>query len=495
MRNLTTIFTMNLLARNASLRKFFKPGLMFLIPVFFACETSNDLGVRYQLDSEANVNFIEFTLPATNIYLDSLRTDGENIILVGSYADPLTGSVTAEGYLQFFYEAGPMPRGEMFFEDSVTTNQDTVQVLRIPQDTIKVDSILITFEANSIVPSSGTSFQEFGLYELQDSLESSVVYLSNLQQTTTTEIGSFSQSINTTSDDIFQIKLTESFSQGFFDQLSSIALDTNQNVRNTNFQSLGLVPGGLSESITSFDLRTDTSRMVIYSSPVDTEAKDTTYLTSFIFTGKNYTHLRRDRTGSGFDGIGNNQDTTASNRNLSLPSGQAVIDPLAGISTAFSLDELITFVNENPRILINSATMSFEFEVDNQRDTLVNFINQFRRPQDVIFGPAILSDPFGNIIMTDNAYSSLRPGPSNGVLNENKDQILINATLFYQQLYRESQDGNSLFFQHPTAGNIIPIDELVLLNTRDVVSPDVTLRRTIIKENGIKLSIYYTETN
>ncbi len=462
---------------------------MLLIPVFFGCETSSDLGIQYELDSEANVRFIEFDLPATNIFLDSLRTDGENTILIGNYSDPLTGSTTAEGYFQFFYEDGPMPRSQMFFEDSITVSQDTIRVLRMPQDTIKVDSIVITFESNTIIPKSGTSFQDFSLFELQDSLESSVVYLSNFQQTALTEIGSFSSSINTVLDTIYRFKLTESFSQEFFSDLSDIALDTLQNVNSTTFQSLGLISNTMSESIASFDLTSDTSRMIIYSSPVDT-SNDTTYLTSFTFVGKNYTYLDREFSGSSFSGIGSNQDTTAVNRNFSLPSGQTIIDPLSGLNTAFSLEALIDFFNDNPKIIINSATMSFEFEEENDREILINYMNFFRKSEDLIFGPALVSNPFGNIVMIDNAYLGLISDPANGALNEDEDKVLLNATLFYQQLYSSSIGSNNLQFQNPATGDIFPMDELV------TISPvDVTLERTIFKSNGIKLGLYYTETN
>ncbi|MEQ9007333.1 MAG: hypothetical protein RLP12_05580, partial [Ekhidna sp.] len=97
------------MARTLSFKNILKPGLIMLIPVFFGCETQGDFGIKYPLEIDANVKYVEFTLPATNIYLDSLRTDGENRILVGNYSDLLTGSVSAEGYFNFTYEKGPLP--------------------------------------------------------------------------------------------------------------------------------------------------------------------------------------------------------------------------------------------------------------------------------------------------------------------------------------------------------------------------------------------------
>jgi len=92
--------------------------------------------------------------------------------------------------------------------------------------------------------------------------------------------------------------------------------------------------------------------------------------------------------------------------------------------------------------------------------------------------------------MSDNGYLSLQSDPAVGSLNEDRDQVLVTSTLFYQQLYRQYLEGDSLAYLNPSNGNIKDIDDLVL------ISPvDITLQRTIFKENGIKLRIYYTEVD
>ncbi len=463
---------MNLLVKKLSTKNILKPGLMILISVFFGCETQNDLGIRYELDSDANVKFVEFTLPATNIYIDSLRTDGENRILVGDYNDPLTGSVSAEGYFQFSYEKGPMPRKKQ------TKNVPN------PNDTLKLDSLVITFESNAIIPLRGSSFQEFDLFELQDSLESSAIYLSGLQQTAGDKIGSYSKSINTVLDTLYRIKLDGPYSQSFFELISDIAADTTKSISSYVFKSLGLIPNSSSQSIASFNLVSDTSRLVLYSSPVNPESKDTTYLTYFRFTGKNYSHLKRDRSGSNYDGI-------VEKSNFDLQNGKTIIDPLAGLSTALTITELEDFFEENPNILINNATISFNFESENNRDTLVNFINFFRKSDNGIFGPATVSNPFGNIVMSDNGYLNFQNAPATGSLSSSKNKIILSSTLFYQQLYKEFTPPNdSLTHINISSGASVPIDDLVLISPTDV-----TLQRTIFKENGIKLRLYYTEVD
>ncbi|MEQ8906373.1 hypothetical protein [Ekhidna sp.] len=457
------------MARTLSFKNILKPGLIMLIPVFFGCETQGDFGIKYPLEIDANVKYVEFTLPATNIYLDSLRTDGENRILVGNYSDLLTGSVSAEGYFNFTYEKGPLPSAKS--SDSSPN----------PPDTLQIDSVVLILETGAIIPQRGNSFQEFAVHELQDSLQNEAVYLSNLKQTVGVQIGAYSKSINVAHDTLYRLKLSDAFKLNLFQKISEVSKDTDQSITSAVFKSIGLVPGTSSESIASFNLASDTSRLIVYTSPSNPSSKDTTYLTYFRISGKNYTYLDRNRSGSSFAGIEENED-------FDLPNNQTLIDPLSGISTAFSLHQLEDFFRDNRRILINNTFVSFEFEAENNRDTLVSFMNFFRKKDKSIFGAATVRNSFDNLVMSDNAYFTFQSDPARGVLNYSKEEISISSTLFYQQLHRQSQD--SLSYLVPTTGVVKPINELVLISIGDV-----TLQRTIFKENGIKLGIYYTEVD
>lgn len=459
---------MNLLARKLSFKNIIKPGLIILIPVFFGCETSQDLGIKYDLGTDANVQFQEFTLSATNIYIDSLRTDGESRVLVGNYTDPLTGNVLAEGYLQYFYEQGPMPIQR-------ATEDETFE------DTLQLDSIVIMLEANEILPRTGTSFQEFSVYDLEDSLITSAIYLASLQQTPGALAGTFSSPIDTEDDTLYRIKLEDTYAQAFFDNVSSIAGDPDKSIVTTVFKSMGFIPGASSESLAQIDLNSDTTRIFMYMSPLSPTSKDTTYITSFRFNGKHYSYLNRDRSGSEFAGISEFQS-------FDLASGETLIDPLAGIATVISIAELEDFFDQNRNILINNASISMEFESESNRDTLIRFMNFFRKQDGKIFGPATAGNPFGNIVMSDQGYLSGQSEPATTLLNEDKSKLILTSTLFYQQFYSEFLERDSLVFQNPSSGDLITVDELVTISTADVI-----LHRTIFKNNGIKLRLYYTE--
>lgn len=458
---------MNLLGKVFSIKNILKPGLILLIPVFFGCETQDNLGVKYDLGSDANVKFIEFTLPSTNLYLDSLRTDRENRILVGNFTDPVTGSISAEGYLSFFYLSGPLPS-----EPPSISNP-------FPEDSLKLDSLILTLESFQSLSNSSTFQQEFSLIELQDSLKSGVVYLSDLQQPQRALIETFSASVTPEQDSIYRIKINNFYGQLIFSELSRIARDTTRFVEATFFQSLGLVPGGSSTGITEINLASDTTRLILYASPLDNN--DTSYATSFVLTGNHYTYLERNLAGTEFSGI-------VENENFDITSGETLVDPLAGITTAVSLAPLDDFFFENDNILINNATLSFEIQEDNARDTLVDVMAYLRKPDGGIFGSAIESDPFGNILMTDLGYLRNDPIPASGELSNDNSKILIPASLFFQQLYRQYSEGDSLAYLNQQTGNIKPVDDLVLISLTDL-----TFQRSIIKKDGVKIRLYYTE--
>lgn len=447
---------------------------MLLIPVFFGCETQSDLGIKYDLGSDASVKFVEFTLPATNIYIDSLRTDDEGRILVGKYVDPLTGTVSAEGYFNYFYQSGPLPKAKA--SDLNPT----------PLDTLKIDSLVLFLESNEIISSNPSPLSEFTIHELEDTLKNNLIYLSRHDQTVNSQIGSFSRTIDAEKDTIFRVRLDATYASDFYDNLSEIAGDPDKLITSSTFKSIGISPKSTSECLTLFSLSSDTTKLVVYSSPISPNSKDTTYLTYFGLSGKNYSFLARDFSSSEFNGIVENQ-------NFDLPSEKNVLDPLMGLSTAFSLEPLKDFFDTHRKIIVNNASVFFEFESQDNRDTLVFFRNYFRKSDNKIFGPAILSNPFGNIVMSDNAYITQNLAPADGFLSSEKDKIHINSTLFFQQVYKQSiefSEIDDLIFINPTNGTPRSITDLVL------ISPiDVTLKRTIIKNNGIKLRLYYTEVD
>ena len=83
---------MNLLEKNKTALK------VFILCVFFGCQESQD-NLFVNIDDVTNTTFIEFDLHATNILIDSLRTDDVRTVLVGNYLDDSWGKISAKSYV------------------------------------------------------------------------------------------------------------------------------------------------------------------------------------------------------------------------------------------------------------------------------------------------------------------------------------------------------------------------------------------------------------
>ncbi|NQZ75057.1 MAG: hypothetical protein HRT61_02955 [Ekhidna sp.] len=463
---------MSLLAKKNFCLKIFKPGLIALVSVFLGCETQEDLGIEYELDAQSSVNFVEIGLPASNFFIDSLRTDNEGIILVGNRSDDITGSVSSEGYFSIAYASGPLPRGK----NSSST---------VTEDSLKVDSIVFVFESFEMAPQRVSFLQEFSLVDLRDTLESRATYLASFKQQPLNELGNYSKVINSDLDTILSVTFADEHAQSFFDQLSEIAGDTLQSITTASFQSFGLIPSENSSGLTSINMFSDSTELIVYSSPVNEVRRS--YQTYFNTQVKSYSYMDRDRSGSLLDGIQEDVE-------FDTPDGKTYLDPLSGISTTFSLDSLVDFFNDNERIIINNATISFDFESEVGKDTLTSFTTFLRKENGSFFGPALAINSFSNIIMEDDGYISLRAEPITSSLSDDKTRILQTPTLFFQQLYRpftNSEDEiTQLSFTDVTNSDEVNVEKLLLISFRNIA-----LNRTIIKPNGVKLRIYYTEVD
>lgn len=448
-----------------------KPGLIFLIPVFLSCETAEDLGIEYQLGDGVGVRFEEFILPTTNIIIDSLRTDSENRILTGRWEDPITGHVRAEGYASFVYAGNNLP-GDSLREEYLL---DSAFLYLQPR----------FFTANSINDS-------IIVRQVQNRVED-VVYLSSTEPSKTRHVASGFFSGSITDSTVFSLSLKQSFSEQLLSSMEG--LSENDLPDNDLLPSIAI--SGPESLLFSFQLTEDTIAAYLYLRDIggantikeiignDTIFNDTTYLAKFSLLGNHYTFLDRDRSATEFANIGPNQS-------FSLSEGKTYVDPLSGVSTIIDLSPLEAFFMSNPNILISSASLDIEFENEGRRDTLENFNLFFRkengginsytsiRNQNFVF----VYNAFENIVLTDNSYFGSENALATSFLSSDKDRLILVSTLFHQRLSQGFQENDflSVFDE--------PVNELVSFSVNDV-----TLARTIIKKDGIKLRVFFTEVN
>lgn len=438
------------------IKKIIKPGLFILISVFLSCETADDFGTKNPFETNFGVKYKEFILPSSNIYIDSLRTDGERKILVGSFSDSETGTAVAEGYFQYFFVGGTFPGDTLAFESFSAQ--------------FKIDSKLGSSTNENLIVSQSS-----------DTLKSDLIYLrTNKENLSPFFLADENVSVD---NELLRVDLLNTYGQNLFDRIQEDATFLNTPPTGSYVSPTLSLQFVNAESLLSLNLESEDSWIKVF---MRGAAIDTVYELEFGLLGKQYSYIDRDRTGTEFSEI-------VENSNLDISSGQTLVEPLSGISTAFSMSDVYDFFVEED-IIINSASFSFDIQGDNERDTLKNLMIYFRKQDLSFFGPGINFNQFSNIVATDGSYA--RPVNNGGLnfiasisaLNETKDMLELNATNFLRSLYRTSYNSDELIFQDPFNQNPRTIEDLILISTENI-----SLKRTVLKKDGIKLKIFYTD--
>ncbi len=462
MKNPTTIYTMNLLDSIKKFLRFFKPGSILLIPVFLGCDAASDLGTQFDLDTNIDVNLMELNFPSTNVYLDSLRTDGEDRLVAGTFNDPLTGRITTETYFQFGFLSGSV----------------------LPADTLEFDSAQITLSTVGVLPLTDPFTYDIDIYELEDTLINSVVYLSTKRERVSRRVGNLTTTASS-EDEVITFKLEDSYGREIFNILNN--KPDSIGTASLFFKGLALASGTTNQGLVSFDARADTSKLRLYMSGNATEIAEFSIRTSL------HTYVERDRSASPYNGI-------IEKENFDIPGdGRTALDPLAGITTAFNIEGLKSFFEDNPNILINTTILDLVAEDIAAKDTLQGFHLFFRKPDGGIFGPGLVFNPFSNVVMTDQGYLNGANTPAPIAFNPDTDQYIVTPTIFFQALYnnyqnwKDENDGvppDELFYTDPILSDTIQISDMVLINPQQM-----TLEQAVFQNSGIKLRIFYTDAN
>ena len=128
-------------------------GLLLLI--ISSCE-QDDKTINVSLNGVTNTSYAEFTIPTSEIFIDSLRTDDSDFILVGDYEDPLLGVLSAEAYFEIQYDSGA-----------------------VIADTLSLDSVVLKLKIQDQLMDENVASFNMDLLLLRDSLFSQAVYLAS----------------------------------------------------------------------------------------------------------------------------------------------------------------------------------------------------------------------------------------------------------------------------------------------------------------------------
>lgn len=434
-----------------------KPGLaILLIPFFFACDDPSELGLELEVDEDIiETEKLEFTLPASSILIDSLRTDHFSYNVAGQYADSVYGSVRAEAYNQYDIRSGTLPTG----------------------DTIAFSHAIMVLKVRDIKAPDLLQDERFTIHEVNDTLYSQPAYLADRKlDYDPNPVGDLSFDFDPEEDSVIQILLTEEFGRFLYDRLNNASEQGPG--RDSLLQSLfhypplAIVPGVDNQGLFSFDLDDDTTG--IYINMTSQSGDDYSWI--FDFEGAHFTHVGRNRSG------GKLSDITTEYEESTTPSSRVYMSMLHGIYPKLDLAPLIEHIKSNDQFMVNRATMSLGAAPPpglGHINNVASLRSYFIKENGEINGAGInLGDGFSNAILGEQDY--LSSSNSSNVLtigyNETDATYDFDVTLF-TQIFAEDYSVREEFLT----------EELVL------VSPETLgLGQTSFKKSELKLTLYIT---
>ncbi len=411
---------------------------LFLI----ACDEPGDLGLELNPgDSETEVNFQEFVLPASTFYIDSLRTDRGSNSIVGSNTDSIYGQVISETYLEISYESG-----------------------QLPLDCLEVLGARLNFEISEKLSLESTANLELEVRMLEDTIFPSRIY----GREDAIPVADFVMDTWNLVVDVNDSVVGIDLGNRLYTPLWQTIRDA-ENVSDVRF-GINIRATDTSDGLLALNLSADTTELIISSR----DPLDTMYTTVFNLDNQ-FSRVTRDRTGSRIAPLQQTGDSIISD------NGYTYLNGIAGTVVKLDLDPFLEFVNSQDNLIVNKADI--EIPTVNNR---ANFIQStvpdihlyFFKDGTVINGPGIATNVFNTALLEENDYSNLTAIPTPRILTFSEDDAnyASTVTLFTQSFLTNQLNGDDFL-----------TDDLVVLPTSGLY-----ISQTTIQNSGVKLKVFYT---
>jgi|TARA_B110000971_G_scaffold175178_1_gene180380 hypothetical protein len=289
-------------------------GLLLLITS--SCEQDESI-IKVNVEGVTNTSYIEFNLPTSEIFIDSLRTDDSDFILVGDYEDPLLGTLAAEAYFELQYDSGA-----------------------VIADTLLLDSVVFMLKIEDQLMKDASAIFNMDIYTLSDSLFSEAIYLATKELSLDKKVQSVTEYIYET-DSLLTFSGVE-FGRYFYGEIQRLEAIDLYSYRN----DFSFVPASENEALLSFDFASDESKILVYSR----DPNDSLFITQFKFSNLHFTQLNRDKSNTDLAGISNLDS-------LQFADDFTVINPLQGLFTVLDFSEVMLFLDQSDNFILNSVEL------------------------------------------------------------------------------------------------------------------------------------------
>lgn len=433
-----------------------------------SCEDPSEVGLSLNPDgTPINVLFEEVVLPSTNVFIDSLRTDGSNRFLVGKYNDPVFGNTESSAFTQLALSKFTFERKA----DSLTT--DGKQIFDY-----EIDSVILQLRYNYFHSDNFTQEQSINVRQLNDTLFNNVFYLSKfppISDENSTLYGQGNFTVNPEVDSLLKINL-DVFGEKTLEFLraSSVGSISSDSIVN-QLKGIALVPGQNNSALLGFDPTHADSKLSVHYKikQVENVQQDSTILDSlsiqFNFASAvRFNSITTDRSGSTMD------IAKTSFGSFDANDGNVYLQSATGIYPRIDLKPFKDFLDEKGSVLVNRCDIEIPLNPDNIPADHISNVENLRFY--FIKEGGNITNSSNSVVLSNVSYlSSTSSGtPAIAPINDEETAYETEITIFTQLI-------NS---------NSIDVDQLLL------VPADITsMNQGIFDKSGIKLKIYYTVPN
>lgn len=444
--------------------------MILLALAFFSCEEENELGSNIDpAQDKLKVEFREFTLPANNIFFDSVRTDLDPYILTGTIKDDVYGEIEAEGYQSINILTTALP----------------------PSDAV-LDSVKINLRFSNYFTDPGAKSHTLEVRQIVDTLYDGVVYKSDRSASfiPTVEggiefIGKHQFEVNPSTDSVLSFKLFNLFGNVLLDRLSIIRDGNFRSFAPGEIPAIALVSDEGNNALIGFDPSSISSNITLH---YHTSTEDSLAY-AFVFRGINnadlpgYNHIKVDRSGSAFSVLSEEKL-----QKVDVDENLVHMNPLSGILPMVDLTGVYDFFDEklangDPLNIISaqilmpidpSDTSEFESSSSSLRYLFADSDGNFD-------GGQVLLNPARSIVLTDDSYLGIGGGASISVGRLNTDifSITRDISLFTQLMIENRIDPNGSTEAFPSNLVMMPLQSSAV-------------SQTSFFKDGIKIRVYYT---
>lgn len=437
--------------------------LLFAVSTsLLSCEEPSEVGLSLNADGTGIGVFVdEITLTADNVYIDSLRTDGDLRLLVGKYNDPVFGNsvsqaVTQLGLASFTYtdrDADRVADGE-FLDDYV------------------LDSVILQLRLNYYHSDNIGQPQTIKVVQIEDTLFTGVSYYAHFPvpvEDNSVIYGESTFGVNPSipADSIIKIDLplfgeqTIDFMRQ--DNAGSLSSDSILNM----IKGIALIPGDNNTAILGFDPNHDTTSLSVYYHiqhiEKDTLVQDSLSIVYNFAASKRFNSISTDRESSLLVTPENNLDPFAINNE------NAYLQSSTGVYPRLDLAPLRQFLADQGDVIINRTDIEIPISTTSINSQYISGVEDVRFF--FIEDGSNIKNTASTRILTNLSYLSSSAVTLSAFPDEGETTLKAETTLFTQLINTD----------------VLKADKLLLVPT------DITgFNQSIFDKSGIKMKIYYT---